>query len=51
MQSPSLSPQGRKSGIPTIVAVDKKGHVLAHMDVGMEDMQVLNQWRYKEWVW
>lgn len=49
---PTFSPKDRTSGIPTIVAVDRKGHVLQHMDVGMEDMGVLDkEWRYKEWAW
>jgi len=33
------------------VAVDERGHVLQHMDVGVEDMGVLGKWRYKEWAW
>jgi hypothetical protein len=34
------------------VAVDKKGHVLAHMDVGIEGLATLEKhWRYMEWAW
>lgn len=44
--------QDRTSGIPTIVAVDKRGHMLAHMDVGIEGLETLEKhWRYKEWAW
>lgn len=48
-----ISPkQNRKSGIPTVVAVDKTGHLLEHMDVGMEGLELLDKkWRYKEWRW
>lgn len=44
-------PQNRSTGIPTVVAVDPKGHVLAHMDADREGMEALEQWRYKEWTW
>lgn len=46
-----IDTQDRDTGIPTLVAVDPKGHVLAHMDVEGKGMEALEGWRYKEWAW
>jgi hypothetical protein len=43
--------QGRESGIPTIVVIDRNGEVLRKIRIEDDGLSGLNEWKFEEWRW
>lgn len=46
-----VSAQGRTSGIPTIVVIDREGRSLGVLKPESEGPLVLRQWDREAWIW